>query len=785
MPDRAKRTAPAPRRRRFLEVGAGVLVFIMIVVTTFTTVYLIGVAGDLALAAGRMAALRADVNRLSQLEWEVAADPELLAEVLIHSGRSEAAVREGVSFLMASPELVRVDTEAIRSSVDEYLSALDATMVMYEQGDRLGARELDEQRVDPLFDRVDELLKAQTATIEAEASTARSIVKTEALLLIPLTLIVSGALGFRVTRLAASARSRADFEDMVSGASDMIMTTDQEGTLTYASPSVSTVVGTAPGEGIDGRILDWIHPEDAPIVTAALAGPLSAPGGEADVEVRLRHRGGEWRIVENRVRNISTDPARVRLVWNSRDVTRRRQLEHDLAREAVRDPLTGLANRAALAEEITRSLSTGNRDRLSTSVLMVDLDRFKGVNDSFGHGVGDELLRLAARRLSSTVRSGDFVARHGGDEFVIVVRREPGDEMAAVRIAERIVDEFRAPFAVRGLELFVTTSIGVAVATSDSHADDLVREADTAMYAAKSAGRDGVSMFNVDLQKVAMARLSVEAAVRSALDRDQLVVWYQPEVDLNTGRVVAVEALVRWRQPDGSIWDAGRFVEVAEDIGVIADIDDWVLRAACHWGAVWAEQFPHNRVTVRVNLSARHVSADGLLDTIDDALAVSGLDPQLLCFELTETALVRDVRQVEENLVGMRDRGLRIALDDFGTGYASMAYLSRYPFDVLKIDRSFIASIATSEHDRRLVDGMIALAKKLRLRVTAEGVEDLDQARCLRELGCPGAQGFLFSPAVPATRIGAMLEQSPWIGILDASGVDFGGSPLPDGTEPE
>ncbi len=445
------------------------------------------------------------------------------------------------------------------------------------------------------------------------------------------------------------------------------------------------------------------------------------------------------------------------VISTNRDITERVLAEQALLELATHDPLTGLVNRVALLDEITRALSAGQRTARSTAVLMVDLDRFKNVNDSLGHAVGDALLQAAANRLTGAIRGGDLVGRTGGDEFIVVMR-DLDDPAEAVSAAWRLVEEFRRPFPTADGELFSTVSIGVAVSTDTSEPADLMREADTALFDAKGDGRDRVSAFNEQLRATVTSRLAIEGDLRRALERGQLAVWYQPEVDLVTGAVIAAEALVRWHHPSGELYSADRFVEVAEETGMILDIGDWVLREACMQAAAWAVDREDRPITVRVNVSALQLAEGGLLAALDDALATSGLDPAHLCLEITETALLRETTVARDNLAGIRDRGIRIAIDDFGTGYASLTYLHRYPIDVLKVDRSFITDITVNEYDRRLVGGLIALARHLELSVTAEGVETHDQAEVLRELGCPGAQGYLYSRAVPADQLAAMLD---------------------------
>ncbi len=444
------------------------------------------------------------------------------------------------------------------------------------------------------------------------------------------------------------------------------------------------------------------------------------------------------------------------IVTTAWDITSRKASDAELQHLATRDPLTGLANRTALVDEIHRALSAGRRADTSTAVLLLDLDRFKNVNDSLGHAVGDALLRAAADRMLATVRGSDLVARAGGDEFVVVMR-DLAAPSEAFHGAWRLVSAFREPFTIEGAEMFTTASIGVAIASNGSQPDDLVREADSALYVAKEDGRDRVSVFNEELRAAATARLTIEGELRHALERDELEVWYQPEIELSSGRVVAVEALLRWRRPNGVIFPAEQFIGVAEDTGLILSIGDWVLQQVCAQAAAWARMPEHAPLTVRVNLSAVQLNEAGLLDSVDRALSDSELDPAVLCVEITETALLRETAVVRENLAGLRSRGIQIAVDDFGTGYASLAYLRDYPVHLLKIDRSFVSTLTTSSRSHGLVAGIVALADALGISVTAEGVETQAQTDVLRALRCPGAQGFLYSPAVPSDELTSLL----------------------------
>ena len=526
------------------------------------------------------------------------------------------------------------------------------------------------------------------------------------------------------------------------------------------NPALARSLGHDAGWFAHRCIDEIVHPADLEADHAVRARLLADEAETQAQERRLIAADGSQRWVLHSVGLLRDHELRpLFFVSHFQDITARKRAEQDLEFAATHDPLTGLSNRTNLVEEIRRALSASHRSQRPTAVVMLDLDHFKFVNDSLGHATGDELIRQAAERIRATVREGDLVARQGGDEFVVVMR-DLDDPTEAMRVGQRLVDAFRRPVLVNHTELFTTASVGVSVSRGGTDVDALLAEADTAMYVAKDDGRDRVSLFNDELRAAVTERLRIESGLRHALERDEFRVWYQPEVDLRTGALTAVEALLRWEHPDGDFYSADAFIEVAEDSGLIVDIGATVIRRACGQAAMWAAAWPERDFTVRVNLSTRQLAEAELLQIVDDALLVTRVDPGRLCFEITETAILRDIPTVATNLRGIHQRGIALAVDDFGTGYASLTYLRQLPISVLKLDRSFVVGIAVDDFDRRLVSGVIGLARNLGITVTAEGVENPEQADMLRALGCRRAQGYLYSRAVSAAEIDRLLSTS-------------------------
>jgi diguanylate cyclase (GGDEF)-like protein/PAS domain S-box-containing protein len=446
------------------------------------------------------------------------------------------------------------------------------------------------------------------------------------------------------------------------------------------------------------------------------------------------------------------------------DALERQAIEDAIRDRALHDPLTGLPNRVLFVDRLEHALARLGRQHSLAAILFLDLDHFKLVNDSLGHQIGDELLTAAAPRLKQALRSSDTVARFGGDEFGILLE-DIGSERDAIETAERIAAIFARPFVLSGSEHFVTTSIGIALARGGERADELIRDADAAMYRAKDRGRARYEVFDEGMRGRAIERLRLENDLRRALERGELRLEYQPVVSLRSFSIVGVEALLRWRHPERGEIPPSEFIPIAEENGLIEPIGRWVLEQACRQAAEWYQARPDAApLTMSVNLSAVQVTRRSLPDVVASVLRSTGLDPACLSLEITETVMLRDADGLSEVLQALKALGVRLVLDDFGTGYSSLGYLTRLPLDVLKVDRSFVDGLGSEPRDTAITETIIAMSRALSLDVVAEGVETADHVRELTRLGCRLAQGFHFSRAVPAEEITRALEHGPsWL----------------------
>lgn len=484
------------------------------------------------------------------------------------------------------------------------------------------------------------------------------------------------------------------------------------------------------------------------------------PAGVDDVEKRFQHADGtigwgHWRF--SLVQGSGTD---AHYIAQLLDVTSRKRIEQQLAHQAHHDPLTGLPNRTLLSTRLHEALDRGREQGRGVAVVFVDLDNFKIINDSLGHDAGDRLLRNVSERLRRVLRPEDLIARFGGDELAVCLE-QVSEAAQATQVADRMATALRAPFVLDGEQRFLTASFGVALAGPDQldrSPEALLRDADAAMYRAKERGKARCEVFDATMRRRAVERLELESGLREALSRNQLRVLYQPEVSLHDGRIVMAEALLRWEHPRHGPVSPARFIPIAEQSGLIVPIGAWVLREACRQAALWNSRRGGEGVVVAVNLSPRQLGATDLAATVRGALDGARLRPELLCLEITESAVMADPESAIESLQMLKRLGVKLAVDDFGVGYSSLSHLRELlPVDVLKIDRSFIDGVVARVEDRAIVTAIVELARSLGVAVVAEGVETSEQAEVLRAMRCHVAQGFHFARPQPPGDVARLL----------------------------
>jgi diguanylate cyclase (GGDEF)-like protein len=448
------------------------------------------------------------------------------------------------------------------------------------------------------------------------------------------------------------------------------------------------------------------------------------------------------------------------IVLNTRDVSERKRFEEQLSHQAFHDQITGLANRALFQDRVTHALERQSRDGKPVAVLFMDLDDFKTVNDSLGHAAGDQMLVEIARRLVGRLRTADTAARLGGDEFAVLLEDGGEEGLTAADVAGRILETFEEPFLLDATEVYTHASIGISVAepgAAPHHADELLRNADVAMYMAKEGGKGRYQLFEPAMHDTALRRLELKAALQRALDHEEFRLFYQPVMELPTGRIIGVEALLRWFHPTDGIVPPLDFIPLAEETGLIVPIGRWVLTEACRYAATLVEGFPGMALDMAVNLSARQIARPEIVDEVREALDASGLDPSRLILEITESVMIHDIDLAIARLTELKTLGVQLAIDDFGTGYSSLNYVRRFPVDILKVDKSFIDGVTEEGESSALTAAVIELASILNLKPVAEGIERADQLERLISMKCDLGQGFLFAKPLPGEDLETLL----------------------------
>jgi diguanylate cyclase (GGDEF)-like protein/PAS domain S-box-containing protein len=551
------------------------------------------------------------------------------------------------------------------------------------------------------------------------------------------------------------------YRALVESATDAIVSADAEGRIISWNRAAGRVFGYTADE-ILGRRLTSLMPEQyREQHERGMRRFLSSGEGRAigrTVELEGLRADGMTFPVELALSTWTTREGRF-FTGIVRDITERRRAQEKLAHQALHDPLTGLPNRTLVIDRISQALARSARHDWSVAVLFFDVDRFKIVNDSLGHGAGDALLVLVVDRLQALLRPGDTMSRLGGDEFLVVCEEVDGLDQAR-HLAGRLSTAFKAPFNLGEREMFATASMGIALGRSpDATSESLLRDADAAMYKAKERGRARYEVFDEDMREQLLRRLDTEHAMPRALERNEFRILYQPIVSLETGTMTGVEALVRWEHPEHGLIAPSEFVPIAEDNGLIVPLGSWVLRQAMEQAAQWQREYPSRRdLHVTVNLSARQLQDPGLPFAVAPALDELTMDPAALTLEITESVLMSDRDVSLARLLDLKFLGVRLAIDDFGTGYSSLAYLQRFPLDVLKVDKAFVDGVAHGPEEAALAAAIVRLGHSLHLRTVAEGVEQPEQVAHLRRLGCQEAQGYLFARPLPASQIAACLD---------------------------
>jgi diguanylate cyclase (GGDEF)-like protein/PAS domain S-box-containing protein len=539
-----------------------------------------------------------------------------------------------------------------------------------------------------------------------------------------------------------------------------VLITNPEGKIEYVNPKYEQITGYASNEAI-GRDLGFtLLNQTSADAMAAMRHSISNAQEWRGEFCSIRRDGQVfWEFVSlSPLRNDTGDLTHFVII--KEDITVRRSYEERLLRQAHYDDLTGLANRVLMLEHLNVALESSARNHRQTAMMCIDLDRFKNVNDSLGHSCGDDVLKESAGRLSGCIRNGDILARMGGDEFIIILP-DISTPKEAEKVAEKIIAAFAQPFFIGGKEYFVTASIGVALSPKDGRSANLIqRNADLAMYKAKELGRNRYHFFTEDINTQLMQRLELEVRLRQAIALEELELHYQPIYDINTNMMIGFEALVRWRQPDGSLLMPVNFIPMAEDIGIIQEIDKWVMATACADAAKLAHE-SKRPLRLSLNVSPKQLQIPDYANFVAHQLFINNLSPTQLELEVTERVIMQNDPQTQINITALCDLGVRLSIDDFGTGYSSLAYLQKFPFKTLKIDRGFVSQICEDPNTHRLVDTIITMAHGLDMEIVAEGIENDQQRQMLQKQGCDHAQGYFFSYPGPLKELREKINK-PW-----------------------
>jgi diguanylate cyclase (GGDEF)-like protein/PAS domain S-box-containing protein len=556
---------------------------------------------------------------------------------------------------------------------------------------------------------------------------------------------VASARAVAVQTGMATRSAEARFNALIRNTADVIAISTPGGRLMYITPTAERIFGRPAQDLIGHPLEDLIAFDDRGRLREFLGRDLAVDGASANMEARVPRADDRQRVVEIHGTNMDSEPAIGGRLLNLRDMTDRKGMEEQLKRLAFHDPLTLLANRSLFRDRVEHAVAVGKRNGRGVAVMFVDLDNFKKINDTFGHAVGDRVLSKSAQRLVKATRTGDTVARLGGDEFAVLLENLTGRDQV-IEVAARIVEALQESLDLPETDMRVAASVGVAFSRPDEGVEELMRNADVAMYSAKASGKGRYTVYEPAMQRAVSRRQELELEIATALQQSQFLLHYQPIVELRSGYLVGVEALVRWKHAKRGLIGPAEFIPVAEESGQIVTLGRWVIAQACREVKVWQARMPEGgQIRVDVNVSAVQLIQSDICADVRNALAISELDPGCLVIELKESVLMQNSETVLATLTQLKKLGVRIAIDDFGTGYSSLSYLHRFPIDILKIDRSFVERLGRVEEGAGLARSIITLGETLGLEVVAEGIELEHQQRELIELGCVAGQGFYYS----------------------------------------